>query len=98
MPTQFKFSLYIAGSSPHSKLAVANLTALCREHLEDCHQVEIVDVLREPKRALADGIIFTPVLVKQAPKPTTTIVGNLSNLEVVCATLGIAGFPDASHV
>ena len=65
----FKFRLYVAGDAQNSAQAVANLTALCRAHLPDRHEIEVVDVFREPKRALADGIFMTPTLVKLAPSP-----------------------------
>ena len=65
----FKFRLYIAGDASNSAQALANLTALCREHLPDRHDIEVVDVYQEPKRALADGIFMTPTLVKLAPFP-----------------------------
>ena len=67
---QFKFRLYVAGDAQNSAQAVANLTALCRTHLPDRHDIEVVDVFREPKRALADGILMTPTLVKLAPSPS----------------------------
>jgi KaiB domain len=56
----FKFRLYIAGDGPHSVQAVANLNALCCEHLAERHEIEIVDVLHEPQRALDDKVMLTP--------------------------------------
>ena len=60
---KIKFRLYVAGDAQNSTQAVANLRAFCRSHLPDLHDIEIVDVFREPKRALADGIFMTPTLV-----------------------------------
>ncbi len=60
-------------------LAVANLHALCREHLPERHEIEIVDVLREPKRALAEGVLLTPMLVRVSPDPIRKLIGNLSD-------------------
>jgi circadian clock protein KaiB len=74
----FKFRLYVAGDTHNSVQAVANLTSLCRTHLPDRHEIEIVDVFRDPMRALIDGIFMTPTLVKLAPSPTRRIVGTLS--------------------
>jgi circadian clock protein KaiB len=90
LPTIFKFRLYVAGGSPNSLQAVSNLNALCREHLPDRHQVEIVDVIREPKRALADGILLTPMLVKFFPAPICKIIGNLSEPQMVLDALGLS--------
>ena len=86
---RFKFRLYVAGDAWNSVQAVANLNALCRAHLPDRHEIEIVNVFAEPKRALADGIFMTPTLVKLAPSPTRRIVGNLSQTEPVLLALGL---------
>ena len=85
----FKFRLYIAGDAHNSVQAVANLTVLCRTHLLDRHDIEIVDVFREPKRALADGIFMTPTLIKLAPSPNRRIVGTLSQTQPVLQALGL---------
>jgi circadian clock protein KaiB len=85
----FKFRLYVAGDAPNSVQALANLTALCRAHLPDRHEIDVVDVLREPKRALADGIVMTPTLVKLAPSPVRTIVGTLGQTQAVLQALGL---------
>lgn len=87
--TSFKFQLYVAGNAPNSAQAVANLSALCRIYLPDRHTIEIVDVLGEPKRALADGIFMTPTLVKLAPSPVRKIVGTLSQTQTVLLALGL---------
>jgi len=85
----FKFRLYVAGDALNSVQAVANLAALCRTHLPDRHEIEIVDVFREAKRALADGIFMTPTLVKLAPAPARKIVGTLSQTQTVLQALGL---------
>jgi circadian clock protein KaiB len=86
---RFRFRLYVAGDAPNSAQALANLTALCRAHLPDRHEIEIVDVFREPKRALADGIFMTPTLVKLAPSPVRSVVGTLSRMPPVLQALGL---------
>jgi circadian clock protein KaiB len=86
---QFKFLLYIAGGAQNSTQAVANLSALCRAHLPGRHHIEVVDVFREPKRALADGIFMTPTLIKLAPSPTQRIVGSLSQTLPLMQALGL---------
>ena len=85
----FKLRLYVAGDAPNSAQAVANLTALCRKNLLDRHEIEVVDVFREPKRALEDGIFMTPILVKLAPTPALRIVGTLSETQTVLQALGV---------
>jgi len=88
LPT-FKFQLYIAGDTQNSVQAVANLSAICRDHLPNRHEIEVVNVLREPKRALTDGIFLTPTLVKLGPSPVRKIVGTLSQTQVVLIALGL---------
>jgi len=88
-PAMFKFRLYVAGNALNAAQAIANLTALCRAHLPDRHEIEIVDVFKAPKRALIDGIFMTPTLVKLAPSPVRMIVGTLSNTQTVLQALGL---------
>ncbi len=88
-PAHFKFRLYVAGEGPNSVEAIANLTALCREHLPERHEIEIVDVVKQQGRALADGVMLTPLLVKLAPAPTLKIIGTLSASGSVLHALGI---------
>jgi circadian clock protein KaiB len=83
--------LYIAGSAPNSVLAIANLEAICREHLKGGHQLEIVDILEHPLRAMADGILVTPSLTKVSPLPAANVVGNLSDTSKVLLALGLKG-------
>jgi circadian clock protein KaiB len=85
----FKFRLYVAGDALNSAQARTNFAAICRAHLPDRHEVEIVDVFREPKRALADGVFMTPTLIKLAPAPARRIVGTLSQAPIVLQALGL---------
>lgn len=88
-PALFKFRLYVAGDGPNSAQAVANLDAICREHLAERHEIEVVDVLREPQRALSDLVMLTPLLVKLSPEPIRKITGTLSQREPVLRALGL---------
>ena len=85
----FKFRLYVAGDALNSAQALANLSALCRTYLPERYAIEVVDVFREPKRALADGIFMTPTLVKLVPAPARTLVGTLSQMPRVLQALGL---------
>lgn len=87
--TIFKFRLYVAGDAQNSAQALANLTALCQTCLPDRHKIEIVDVFREPARALADGIFMTPTLVRLTPSPVKRIVGTLAQTQTVLDALGL---------
>lgn len=86
---RFKFRLYIAGDAQNSTQALANLSALCRLHLCDQYEIEVVDVFREPQRALADCIFMTPTLIRLAPAPIRRIVGTLSQTQTVLEALGL---------
>ena len=88
-PIIFKFRLYVAGDALNSAQARANLNALCRAHLAGRYEIEVVDVFREPKRALADAVFMTPTLIKLAPQPVRTIVGTLSQTQTVLQALGL---------
>ncbi len=84
-----KFRLYVAGDTQNSAQAFANLTAMCRMHLPDQYEIELVDVFREPKRALEDHILMTPTLVRLEPSPSGRIIGNLSQTQFVLQALGL---------
>lgn len=86
---EYRFQLYIAGDTPNSAHALANLTDLCERELEGRHEIEVVDVFREPDRALAERILMTPTLLKLAPAPVQRIVGTLADLRMVVLALGI---------
>jgi circadian clock protein KaiB len=86
----YKFRLYVAGETQNSAAAVANLNALCRKRLPDRHNIEIINVFKEPKRALADSIFMTPTLVKVLPGPAKRIVGTLSETQPLLFALGLS--------
>jgi circadian clock protein KaiB len=86
---KFRFRLYIAGNGQNGALAISNLRKLCKEHAQNRYEIEIIDLSRDRKRALADGILITPTLVKLAPAPTCRIVGALSQEPMVLQTLGL---------
>ena len=88
-PPVFNFRLYVAGDAPNSLLARANLAQLCATHLPDRFEIEIVDVLLDPKRALRESILMTPTLVTDSPYPGHRIVGTLSNTEPILQILGL---------
>ena len=81
--------LFVAGQAPNSVQAIANLKAICRVYLDHNYSLEIIDTLEDPFRALADGVLITPTLVKLSPKPAAKVVGNLSEKTAVLLALGI---------
>lgn len=85
----FKLRLYVADNAQNGALATSNLKALCQANLAGRHEIEVIDVLLKPQRALADGIYMTPTLVKIAPLPVVRIVGTLAHTQAVLLALGL---------
>jgi circadian clock protein KaiB len=79
--------LYVAGQSPRSSAAIANLRKICDEYLAGRYDVEIVDLVRHPEQAKADQIIAIPTLVKKLPVPVRHIIGDLSATQKVLISL-----------
>jgi len=88
-PDIFTFCLYIAGDTLNSGQAVANLRAICNTYLPGEHKIELIDVFKDPDRALKERIFMTPTLVKLGPVPVERIVGNLSQTNLVLQALGL---------
>ncbi len=87
----YVLQLYVADEAPNSVQARGNLGAFCRSQLADHHQVEVIDVFKEPARALDEGIFMTPTLIKRLPLPVRRIVGTLSDPDAIREALGIEG-------
>jgi circadian clock protein KaiB len=75
--------LYVAGQSPKSLRAFANLKELCEEHLEGRYEIEVIDLVEHPSLARSDDILAIPTLVRRLPAPLRKIIGDLSNTERV---------------
>jgi circadian clock protein KaiB len=78
-PEVWKLRLYVAGQTPKSIRAFANLKALCEEHLKGRYQVEVIDLLERPQLARGDQIIAIPTLVRKLPQPVRKIIGDLTD-------------------
>jgi len=85
----YRFRLYVAEGTQNSDQALANLTTLCQAQVPDLYEIEVVDVLKEPTRSLADGILMTPTLMVLSPPPIRKIVGTLSQTQRVLQVLGL---------
>jgi circadian clock protein KaiB len=85
----FNFRLYVAGDTQNSMQALTNLKSLCRVHLQDRSAIEVVNLSKQPKRALADGILMTPTLVVLSPSPVRKIVGTLNQTRIMLEVLGL---------
>ncbi len=85
----WQLRLYVAGQTPKSLEAFANLKKICQEHLEGKYQIEVIDLLLNPQLAKGDQIIALPTLVRKLPEPIKKIIGDLSNTERVLVGLDI---------
>jgi circadian clock protein KaiB len=81
--------LYVVGGAPNSVQAIANLEAICQEHLKGAYKLEVVDILEHPQRAMDEGVLVTPSLAKLSPRPAANVVGNLSDKNKVILALGL---------
>jgi circadian clock protein KaiB len=85
----WRLRLYVAGQTPKSITALANLQRLCEDNLAGRYHIEVVDLQTRPDLARRDNIIVVPTLVRQVPLPIRKIIGDLSNAERVLAALDI---------
>lgn len=85
----FNFRLYVAGQSPKSLAAIANLRRLCDSHLQGRYNIEVVDLMANPKAAQKDQIVAIPTLVRRLPEPFKRVIGDLSNADRVMVALDI---------
>ncbi len=86
----WQLRLYVAGQTPKSMAAFANLKKLCAEHLVGRkYSIEIVDLLKNPTLAKGDQILAIPTLVRKLPEPMRKIIGDLSNTERVLVGLDL---------
>lgn len=81
--------LYIAGQTPKSLRALANLKQICEEHLAGKYHIEIIDLLENPQLASTDQILAIPTLIRKLPEPVRKIIGDLSNAERVLVGLDL---------
>src|SRR5512135_1104954 len=88
-PKLWELRLYVAGQTPKSLLAFANLKRICEEHLAGQYRIEVVDLLENPQLAKGDQIFAIPTLVRKLPQPIKKIIGDLSNTERVIVGLDI---------
>jgi circadian clock protein KaiB len=88
-PEYYELRLYIAGQTPKSMAAIANLKRICEEKLKGRYRIDVVDLTKSPELAKGDQIIAVPALVRRLPPPMKKIIGDLSNEEKVLVGLDI---------
>ena len=81
--------LYVAGQSPRSLRAVANLRRMCAEDVDARYQLEVIDLYQQPELAQGEQVVALPALIKRLPEPLRSIVGDMSNIERVLVGLDL---------
>jgi circadian clock protein KaiB len=85
----WQLRLYVAGQTPKSLVAFANLKNICEQYLHGQYSIEIIDLSKQPQLAIEDSIVALPTLVRKLPEPIKKIIGDLSNTEKVLVGLQI---------
>jgi len=86
---QYLLRLYIAGSTPQSNRAVANIKTICEEHLKGYYELEVIDLYEKPYLAAGEQILAAPTLIKQLPLPLRRIIGDMSDTDRVLVGLDL---------
>jgi circadian clock protein KaiB len=89
----WRLRLYVAGRTPRSVAALANLKRICDEHLHGRYSIEVVDLFKNPQLARGDQIVALPTLVRSLPVPIRRIVGDLSNVDRTLVGLHLKAGP-----
>ncbi len=85
----YSYRVYVVSHRPSSRLAVANLRALCEARVPGDYELEVIDVLHEPNRAEVARIIATPTVLKLAPVPRRRVIGDLSDSDLAATALDL---------
>jgi circadian clock protein KaiB len=86
---RWELRLYVAGQTPKSLAAFSNLKKICEEYMPGKYQIEVIDLLENPRLARGDQILAIPTLVRKLPEPVKKIIGDLSNTERVLVGLDL---------
>ena len=85
----WQLRLYVAGMTPKSLAAFANLKKICEDHLKSRYRIEVIDLLKQPQLSKGDQILAIPTLVRKLPQPVRKIIGDLSDTERVLVGLDL---------
>jgi len=85
----WQLRLYVAGQTPRSRAALANLKKICEEHLAGRYSIEVIDLLKQPQLSKGDQILAIPTLVRRLPEPMRKIIGDLSDTHRVLVGLDL---------
>jgi circadian clock protein KaiB len=88
-PPRYLLRLYVAGTTPRSARAIANIKEICEEYLYGLFVLQVIDLYQQPVLAKGDQIIAVPTLIRKLPLPLRRIIGDLSNRERVLIGLDL---------
>ena len=87
--TDYHLQLFVAGTTPHSVRAIANIKHICEENLQGRYTLSVIDIYQQPQMAQAEQIIAVPTLIKKLPQPLRRVIGDLSDTERVLIGLNL---------
>jgi len=93
LPQTYTLRLYVAGQTPKSLAAFANLKRLCEEYMPGRYNIEVIDLIENPELAAGDQIFALPTLVKKLPSPLKRMIGNFSDTQKFLAGMDIQPLP-----
>ena len=86
---KYVLRLYVSGSTSKSALAIENIKRICKQHLKDRYELEVIDIYQQPSLARDEQIVAVPTLIKRFPPPVRRLIGDLSNLKRVLLGLDL---------
>ena len=86
---RYRLRLYVAGMTPRSARAIANIKQICEEHLKGRYGLQVIDIYQQPVLAKGEQIVAVPTLIKKLPLPLQRIIGDLSDRERVLIGLDL---------
>lgn len=94
----WQLRLYVAGQTPRSRAALANLRKICEDHLAGRYRIEVIDLLAQPQLSKGDQILAIPTLVRKLPRPMRKIIGDLSDTQRVLIGLDLRPADDSGGI
>jgi len=86
---KYLLRLYVAGTTPRSVAAVANIKKICEEHLQGRYDLEVIDIYQQPALAKGEQIIAAPTLIKKLPLPLRRFIGDMADRERILVGLDL---------
>ena len=78
---RYELRLYVAGMTPRSARALANIKEICEQHMKGHYHLQVIDLYQQPMLAEGHQIVAVPTLIKKLPPPLRRLIGDLSDLE-----------------